>query len=95
MNSMAKAGEAERAAAVQLAWAIKVLIRDIAADDAVGSGPGAEPGTVLDIDDESGILIACSEGSTWLREVQPAGRKRMGGAAFSRGARLTRGDRFA
>ena len=74
---------------------VKILTSRLAADAAAGDGPGAEPGTVLDIDDESGILIACSEGSTWLREVQPAGRKPMGGAAFSRGARLTRGDRFA
>jgi methionyl-tRNA formyltransferase len=74
---------------------VKILTSRLAVEAAVGAGPGAEPGTVLDIDDESGILIACSEGSVRLREVQPAGKRPMGGAAFSRGARLTRGDRFA
>lgn len=53
------------------------------------------PGRILDIDEESGILIECSEGALWLREVQGAGKKAVGGAAFSRGARLKRGDRFA
>ncbi len=54
----------------------------------------APPGTILDIDEEKGILIACSEGSVWLREVQAAGRRPAAGAAFSRGARLRRGERL-
>jgi methionyl-tRNA formyltransferase len=60
-----------------------------------GAGGAAAPGTVIDIRDGDGILIACSGGSVWLREVQAAGRKPAGGAAFSRGARLKRGERFA
>jgi methionyl-tRNA formyltransferase len=60
-----------------------------------GEEGGSCPGTILDISDKSGILIACGEGSIWLREVQAAGRKAAGGAAFSRGARLKRGERFA
>lgn len=66
-----------------------------ASTEAGAAGGPEAPGAVLDIDDESGILIACSQGSVWLREVQAAGRKPAGGAAFSRGARLKRGDRFA
>lgn len=58
-------------------------------------GGGAGAGRVLDIDAGNGILIECSRGSVWLREVQAAGRRALDGAAFSRGARLARGDFFA
>ena len=61
-----------------------------------GGGSGSpEPGTILDIHDESGILLACGDGCVWLRRVQAAGKKPAGGAAFSRGARLKRGECFA
>ena len=74
---------------------VRILASRVGPAAGAGGGPGAAPGTVLDIDEESGMLIACGEGSVWLREVQAAGRKAAGGAAFSRGARLSRGDRFA
>ncbi|MGD9400954.1 MAG: methionyl-tRNA formyltransferase [bacterium] len=60
-----------------------------------GAGGGPEPGTILDIQDENGILLACGDGCVWLLTVQAAGRKPAGGAAFSRGARLKRGEHFA
>lgn len=40
----------------------------------------AEPGTVLALegeDPEHGMLVACAEGAVWIREIQPAGRRRM------------------
>jgi len=52
-------------------------------------------GPVLDIEDESGMLISCKQGSLWLRELQAPGRKATDGASFSRGARLVRGEYFA
>jgi methionyl-tRNA formyltransferase len=73
---------------------VKILASRAGGEAAGGAVGDAAPGTVLDIDNESGILIACGEGSIWLRDVQAAGRKPAGGAAFSRGARLTKGDRF-
>jgi methionyl-tRNA formyltransferase len=72
---------------------VKILTSRLGPEGTAESGAG--PGTVLDIQDESGILIACGDGSVWLREVQAAGKKAAGGAAFSRGARLKRGERFA
>ncbi len=74
---------------------VRILASRTGPEAALGGMVEASPGTLLDIDDESGMLIACSEGSVWLREVQAAGRKPAGGAAFSRGARLVRGDCFA
>lgn len=59
------------------------------------AGDRPEPGTILDIHDENGILLACGDGCVWLLKVQAAGKKPAGGAAFSRGARLKRGERFA
>lgn len=52
------------------------------------SGSGA-PGTVISTDPP---IIACGEGSLLLEEVQPQGKKRMSGADFFRGYRLSRGD---
>ncbi len=56
------------------------------------------PGTVLDVepgDPAHGMLIACGGGGLWVREVQPAGRRRMTTAEWLRGRRLQPGDRFA
>jgi methionyl-tRNA formyltransferase len=55
------------------------------------SQPGG-PGTVLA--DRQRLIVACGEGALALDEVQPAGRQRMEGAAFARGARLSAGDRL-
>jgi methionyl-tRNA formyltransferase len=58
----------------------------------------AEPGTVLALapdDPERGMLVACASGALWIREVQPAGRRRMTvpdwlrGRGIEEGARLT------
>lgn len=68
---------------------------DASGEPGSGRGGGAGAGRVLDIDAGSGILIECSQGSVWLREVQAPGRRAVDGASFSRGARLARGDFFA
>jgi methionyl-tRNA formyltransferase len=54
------------------------------------TGCAAVPGTVLDTGGE-GPLVAAGTGALRLREVQPAGRKAMGGAEFARGYRLPAG----
>jgi methionyl-tRNA formyltransferase len=51
-----------------------------------------EPGTVTAVDRDA-LEIACGEGSLRLLTVQPAGGKRMPGAAFALGRRLAAGDR--
>ena len=45
----------------------------------------ALPGTVLNIERGNGILVKCKEGSLWLKEVQPAGKKPMPAEAFANG----------
>ena len=61
---------------------------------AVGAPDGA-PGTVLDVEPshaEEGLLVACGVGAVWVREVKPAGRRRMTAAEWLRG-RGARPDR--
>lgn len=43
----------------------------------------AEPGTILDAGDK--ILVACGSGAVAIREVQPAGKKRLSVADWTRG----------
>ena len=56
------------------------------------SVPGAAPGTVLALDDH-GMIVACG-GSTAIRirEVQPAGKKRITAAEWGRGRGVAAGD---
>ncbi len=66
------------------------------ADHAHG-GPSAEPGTVLEVapeHPEEGLLVACGEGAVWIREVKPAGKRRMNAADWLRGRGAEPGDRL-
>lgn len=56
----------------------------------VSNAGQAEPGTVLQLD-KSGIEIKTGNGSLWLTEVQPAGKKVMHAADFARGGTLKPG----
>lgn len=49
-------------------------------------------GTVLLIERNRGILVKCKEGSIWLNEVHPAGKKPMPAAAFANGRGLKAHD---
>ena len=68
--------------------------------DERGSGAlvdGGEPGTVLEIEPSSpdhGMLVACGEGGVWIREVKPAGKRRMLAADWLRGRGAAVGDRL-
>jgi methionyl-tRNA formyltransferase len=53
-----------------------------------------EPGTVIDADPEAGVLVAAGEGAVRVREVQPAGRRRMSAAEWVRGRGVRAGARF-
>ncbi|MBW8365669.1 MAG: methionyl-tRNA formyltransferase [Rhizobium sp.] len=58
------------------------------------TAPGAgDPGTVLRTDAE-GLVVACGGGALTLREIQPAGSKRMSAAAFLAGRPLPPGTRL-
>ncbi|MFO7892470.1 MAG: methionyl-tRNA formyltransferase [Longimicrobiales bacterium] len=58
---------------------------------------GAGPGTVLAVVPEhpdQGLLVACGEGAVWIREVKPAGKRRMSAADWLRGRGAEPGDRL-
>jgi len=48
------------------------------------------PGTVISVN-QNGVRIACGSGSLLVRELQLAGRKRLGAADFLRGCPLQPG----
>lgn len=57
----------------------------------------AAPGTVLEADAHNpadGLRVACGRGAVYLREVQPAGRRRMTAAAWLRGHGIEPGTRL-
>ncbi|MFO7259848.1 MAG: methionyl-tRNA formyltransferase [bacterium] len=57
----------------------------------------AAPGTVLEArayDPAQSLLVACGRGAVWVREVKPAGRRRMTSAEWLRGRAVAPGDRF-
>lgn len=53
------------------------------------------PGQVLEVDEEIGVLIAAGHEAVRVREVQPAGRKRMEAGEWIRGRGVSQGGRFA
>ena len=57
----------------------------------------AAPGTVLEArayDPAESLLVACGRGAVWIREVKPAGRRRMTTAEWLRGRAVAPGERF-
>lgn len=73
------------------------VFRPRVADD-TGGPMTAQPGSVVETDatDASdGLRVACGRGSVWIREVQPAGRRRMTAAAWLRGRGIPEGARLA
>jgi methionyl-tRNA formyltransferase len=57
-------------------------------------GPAAAPGTVVEADPREGLIVATGSGAIRVGEVKPAGRARMGAAAWIRGRGVASGDRF-
>lgn len=63
----------------------------------VGGGEAGQPGVVVRVDPsnpEEPMLVACGEGAVWIREVKPAGRRRMTTAEWLRGRGPAPGDRL-
>ncbi len=60
---------------------------------AAPQGENEAPGTVLAVESARGILVKCKQGSIWLTEVHPAGKKPMSAAAFANGHALKSGQR--
>ncbi|WP_187385769.1 methionyl-tRNA formyltransferase [Gorillibacterium timonense] len=62
------------------------------ADSTAGSASAQSlPGTVLTVNGD-GIEVATGNGTLWLTEVQPSGRKAMDAAAYGRGGGIRPGD---
>jgi len=55
---------------------------------------GAAPGQVIALDPE-GILVACTEGTLEIQELQESGRKRVDARSFASGRGVAIGDRFS
>ena len=55
---------------------------------------GGEPGTIAELPKSGLVVAAGSGGGLSLEEVVPEGRKRMGGADFARGQRLSVGEQL-
>ncbi|MDP5273365.1 methionyl-tRNA formyltransferase [Chengkuizengella axinellae] len=53
----------------------------------------AVPGTVIQMNKE-GIEVKTGDGTIWLTEIQPAGKKRMDVAEFNKGSNIPEGTRF-
>lgn len=60
------------------------------------SREGGEPGDIRQVDPgaEGGIIVSCGTGELLIREVKPAGKRRMSAAAWVRGAGPRAGNRF-
>ena len=59
-------------------------------------GASGEPGEVRDVDagPEGSIFVSCGTDAVRIREVKPAGKRRMSAAEWVRGAGPKQGDRF-
>lgn len=55
-----------------------------------------EPGLIREVGthEDGGIAVACGQGELLIREVKPAGKRRMSAAEWTRGAGPRAGDRF-
>jgi methionyl-tRNA formyltransferase len=53
-----------------------------------------QPGEVLQADAAAGVLVAAGEGSVWVQEAQPPGKRRMTGGEWVRGRGIDVGDRL-
>ena len=64
----------------------------VGASVVAGEGLTGEPGQILAVEKERGILVACGEGSIWLKLVQPEGKKMMSSQDFACGYHIQPGD---
>ena len=65
----------------------RIIILKTERDDSSNNGTVNSPGTITDISNR-GIKTATSNGSIWIKEVKPEGKRTMSAAALSRGHNL-------
>lgn len=74
---------------------IKIWGSEVVSNEEYATWKGsAEPGLVVGTSSPEGLTVATGEGFLRITELQPAGRKRMGGEDFIHGYRVQVGDRF-
>ena len=56
--------------------------------------PEGRPGTIVEADPDTGLLVATAEGAVRIREVQTQGKRRMDAGAWILGRGATAGQRF-
>lgn len=56
-----------------------------------GLTDGGIPGQIVEIQPEEGFSVRCGNGTLWVLDVQPSGKRVMDAATFLRGARLRPG----
>jgi methionyl-tRNA formyltransferase len=62
----------------------RIIILKTERDNSSHNGTVTAPGTIMDISTQ-GIKTATENGSIWIKEVKPEGKRMMSAAAFSRG----------
>lgn len=62
----------------------RIIILKTERDNSSHNGTVIAPGTIMDISSQ-GIKTATNNGSLWIKEVKPEGKRMMSAAAFSRG----------
>jgi len=62
----------------------RIIILKTERDNSSHNGTVIAPGTIMDISSQ-GIKTATGNGSIWIKEVKPEGKRMMSAAAFSRG----------
>lgn len=67
------------------------LFRPVADPDVI---PEARPGTIVEADRETGLLVAAEKGAVHIGEVQPQGRRRMDASEWILGRGATASQRF-
>lgn len=55
---------------------------------------GGQPGQVMELDLEQGILVQTGDGGLWLTKVQPASKRRMDAGDYLNGYNLEKGEVF-
>lgn len=69
----------------------KLLV--LKAEPSTGAGRRGEPGEVVSVEFDRGLEVAAGEGSVWLTELRPEGKRDMSAGAFARGYRPKVGTR--
>ena len=67
------------------------LFRPVAGPEVI---PEGRPGTIVEADRDTGVLVATAEGAVRIREVQPQGKRRIDAGAWTLGRGATAGQRF-